>query len=293
MYEKNGFTAARIGGGEGHARGCGMEIGSLGYRTDLFFSGYRGTVTDRGDYSVILTKSNPGYYWGNFILFKEGPRAGDLEKWKAVFDREIKTRIEARHYAFGWDAIGEGMWEVGQFIDDGFNVNRSIVLTAAEVAKPRNFNEAIEVRRLGDDAEWEQATRGQIECREPCHDLGSYSAFQKEKMDGYRDMADSGLGAWFGAFLGGELVANLGIYVSGGVGRFQDVVTDEAFRNRGICGSLVYAASMYALRELEAKVLVMVADEDYHAAKIYERLGFCPTERQYGMDWWEDKRKPG
>jgi hypothetical protein len=31
----------------------------------------------------------------------------------------------------------------------------------------------------------------------------------------------------------------------------------------------------------------MVADEDYHAAKIYETVGFRPTERQVSLDWWD------
>jgi hypothetical protein len=36
-----------------------------------------------------------------------------------------------------------------------------------------------------------------------------------------------------------------------------------------------------------AQTLVIVADEDYHAAKIYESVGFAPTQRQIGIDWWE------
>jgi hypothetical protein len=36
-----------------------------------------------------------------------------------------------------------------------------------------------------------------------------------------------------------------------------------------------------------AKTLVMVADENYHAAKIYESVGFRSTERQIGIDLWK------
>jgi hypothetical protein len=36
------------------------------------------------------------------------------------------------------------------------------------------------------------------------------------------------------------------------------------------------------------ETLVMAADEDYFAARIYESVGFMPTERQVGVHyWWE------
>jgi hypothetical protein len=31
------------------------------------------------------------------------------------------------------------------------------------------------------------------------------------------------------------------------------------------------------------ETLVMVADESYHAAKIYESVGFAPQEKMYGL----------
>ena len=52
-----------------------MNIQSLGYRTDLFFPRFDGEVTDRGDYIVIRTPSNPTYHWGNFLLFNQPPVA--------------------------------------------------------------------------------------------------------------------------------------------------------------------------------------------------------------------------
>jgi hypothetical protein len=33
--------------------------------------------------------------------------------------------------------------------------------------------------------------------------------------------------------------------------------------------------------------LVMEADEDYHAAGIYESVGFRPTQKQVGLEWFD------
>ena len=99
----------------------------------------------------------------------------------------------------------------------------------------------------------------------------------------YQKMSHAGLGHWFGAFLGSKLVGDLGLFVENGIGRFQNVTTHPDFRRRGICGTLVHAVATYALSNMGAKTLVMVADEAYHAAKIYESVGFKPTERQAGV----------
>jgi predicted GNAT family acetyltransferase len=81
-------------------------------------------------------------------------------------------------------------------------------------------------------------------------------------------------------------VADLGLFVIDGVGRFQSVETLPEFRRRGICGTMVYQVANYGFERLGAKRLVMIADEFYHAAKIYESVGFRPTERQVGLEKW-------
>ncbi len=265
------------------------RVRSLAYRTDLVFARFGGTVLERGAYTVILTESNPGYHWGNYILFDDGPRRGDLARWKDLFDEELGKRIKAGHYAFGWDLCGEEAGEVEEFLEAGFNLNRSLVLTAEAVVKPAKSGQTVVVRELVEDREWEEATRGQIECRGPGHEYWSYCEFMRLKMQGYRDMSLAGLGKWFGAFLDGSLVASLGIFRDGTVGRFQNVVTNREHRNKGICRALVYETSVFALMTMGIERLVMVADEDYFAARIYESLGFRPTEHQYGLDWWETK----
>ena len=61
-----------------------MHIRSLGWRTDLIFPRFDGVVTDRGDYLVVRTPSNPGFYWGNFLLLDApaGPLADSWESGK-------------------------------------------------------------------------------------------------------------------------------------------------------------------------------------------------------------------
>lgn len=45
-------------------------------------------------------------------------------------------------------------------------------------------------------------------------------------------------------------------------------------------GTLVYRSAQYAFREMKLKQLVMCADQEYHAARIYESVGFRPVQNE-------------
>ena len=71
----------------------------------------------------------------------------------------------------------------------------------------------------------------------------------------------------------------MGLFVEDGIGRFQSVKTHPGYRRRGICGTMVYAIARRGLETMGAETLVMIADAEYHAAKIYQSVGLRPTER--------------
>jgi hypothetical protein len=116
-----------------------MQIKSLGYRTDLFFPRFEGKIYDRGEYLVILTPSNPGFYWGNYLFFSNPPGRGDFERWLALFTREISSRQETHHKVFGWDSVGGELGEVSPFLDAGYILNQNIVMTAREIVVPQKY----------------------------------------------------------------------------------------------------------------------------------------------------------
>ena len=265
-----------------------MQIHSLGYRTDLFFPRFEGIILDRENYLVILTPSNPGFYWGNFLLFDAPPVPGDLKKWQALFEQEICAHQDAPHRVFGWDTATGEAGDVQPFLDAGFRLSQAIVLTAQQVNLPPKYNSEVVVRALAEDWEWEQALQNQVYCRQPEFTFEDYLPFKRAKMQRYRAMQRAGLGEWFGAFVGNRLVADLGLFCMDGVARFQTVETAPEFRRQGICGTMVYQAARYGFERLGAKTLVMVADEHYHAARIYESVGFRVQERQIGLERWKE-----
>jgi GNAT superfamily N-acetyltransferase len=263
-----------------------MNVKSLGYRTDLFFPTFDGEIIDRGDYLVIRTPTNPTFYWGNFLLFSQPPREGDFYKWRDLFALEIGVPPETEHQVFGWDSPGGEAGVIQPFLEAGFRLNHSVVLTSSDPHSPARPSSLVSIRALRTEADWEQAIENQVVCREPEFEEGGYREFRKQQMARYWKMIASGHGKWYGAFIGRQLVADLGLFHQEGVGRFQSVETHPDFRRRGVAGTLIYGAGHQAMSDFDLHTLVIVAEQASSPARLYGSLGFQPTEKQAGVEWW-------
>lgn len=263
-----------------------MQLRSLGYRTDLIFPAFEGEILDRETYRVIRTPSNPSFHWGNFLLFAGPPQPGDFQRWRDLFALEIGRPPQVEHQTFGWDTSAGEQGLIQPFLEAGFRLLHSVVLTARQVHLPPHRAAVVTVRPLRTEAEWGEALSNQVRCRGAEYGEAGYRLFKQRQMARYQAMVQADLGEWFGAFVGEQLVADLGIFRDREVGRFQNVETHPDFRRRGIAGTLVYQSAHYALTQLGLETLVMVADYDGPPARLYQSVGFQPAEVQVGLERW-------
>ncbi|MGZ3694402.1 MAG: GNAT family N-acetyltransferase [Bdellovibrionota bacterium] len=262
-----------------------MKLRSIGYFTDISLLQYGGRVEDRGEYVVAETPDNPGYFWGNLLVMREIPHRGDYARWTALFRKEFAHQPLVKHMTFGWDSpVGE-VGEVQEFLDHGFQLEHAVILAAekGDIEEPKNINHEVEIRALRTDAEWQAAIANQMSCRLSDFKEDAYLPFKTLQMNRYRKMAEAGIGNWYGAFLEGKLVADCGLFFFEKIGRYQSVGTHPEFRGRGICARLIYETAKMAFERGWANTLVMSADPEYHAARVYESVGFSPKERIVGM----------
>jgi len=269
-----------------------VRINSLAYQTDLIFPAFDGEIIDRGDYVVVRTPSNPTFYWGNFLLFSRPPGRGDFVQWRELFASEIGLPPQVEHQAFGWDTLDGQTGFVEPFLSAGFALNVDVVLATDALRPPSRPSDSVEVRALGSEADWRQVLELQMVCREEGHDEGGYRTYRERAMERYRRMADARRGHWYGAFLDGEIVADLGIFHRDGLGRYQSVETHPDFRRRGIAGTLIYTAGRQAMAEHGLRTLVMVAEADSDPARLYQSLGFVPREKSAGLVWFPRVEQP-
>ena len=117
------------------------------------------------------------------------------------------------------------------------------MLTCAGVQSPPHQNTEAEIRQLESDDDWEQSRDLGIRC------YGYDGPYLERRARARRRLTRAGRAAWFGAFEGGRLLAQLGVCdACGGLARYQDVETDPAARRRGLAGTLVWRAGRYAAR---------------------------------------------
>jgi ribosomal protein S18 acetylase RimI-like enzyme len=186
----------------------------------------------------------------------------------------------AGHIALGFDGVDGKVSDLAGFTERGLRVEASTVMSATSVHEPPRPNRDAVYRALESDDDWAQSVELRVLCNDE-HDDESFREFATRKVATQRQLTEAGHGGWFGAFVEGRLVAQMGLFAaSPGLARFQSVETDPEFRGRGLAGTLVHHVSRYGFDQLRATTLVMVADPDYLAIRVYRSVGFTDGESQ-------------
>jgi GNAT superfamily N-acetyltransferase len=150
------------------------------------------------------------------------------------------------------------------------------VLTAAALPPLAPLADGYTVRRLeGDD--WALAVARSVadNARTSKEEPVSFASFARRRARARRDLSERGHGAWFGAFAGDALVADLGIVRCGTAARYQDVSTDEAHRGRGLASHLLGVAARWAA-DAGCEQWVIVTEAESAAGRLYRSRGFGP-----------------
>ncbi len=258
-----------------------MNIKSLGIKTDLHIKKFSGNVIDRGDYLVVHTPSNTGYWFGNYIIFDKPPAKLDFDRWRQIFKKEIYDKNRSEHMLFSWDTITGEQGDISEFNKNGFTLEEDVLLSTTKVNKPPHYNKDISIRILKTDEDWEVSFDNQILCRGESigESFADHKIFKRKQLAQYRQMCEEGLCEWYGVFIKDQMAADMGVFLVDRVGNFQDVGTAPAFRRQGICGTAVYEISKDLFESNKVDTMMMTADENYHAARIYESVGFKPSEK--------------
>jgi ribosomal protein S18 acetylase RimI-like enzyme len=259
-----------------------VHVASLGFRTDLGINRLSGAeISAREDYIVVRTPANPDYWWGNYVLLPRPLEPGRAERARSVFVSEFPS---APHVAIGVDGTDGDPGDPQAVEELGVKVEVNTVLSAERVRRPARSNggpgEKATFRPLADDDDWAQAVELRMAVY-PEPEAPDHAEFIAGQLAASRQICRRGAGAWFGAFVAGRLVAALGLVaVERGLARYQSVETHPEHRRRGLASRLLYESSRYGRRTLGAHTVVIVADPEDQAIRLYRALGFSGTERQ-------------
>ena len=252
-----------------------MEVASLGLRTDLALLERSGsTIEDCGDHLVVRTPRNPTFWWGNFLVLDAVPSPERIDAW---LDRFVAALPGARHRAIAFDCPDGTVDELAGFSERGFTADASSVMTARSVQPPPHPNTEATYRPFSSDDDWAQSVALALACHDGYEE--NQLEFVTRRAASNRDLVTDGYGAWFGAFVDGRLVTQMGLVRAGAdLARFQSVETDPASVDAGSQERSSTTSARYGFAELGAETLVMVADPNDDAIRIYRTVGFTATE---------------
>lgn len=260
-----------------------MELSSLAFRTDLALHRLAGAeVEDRGDHVVVRTPDNPGFRWGNFHLLQHPPSDAEVDDVIARYDADFPA---CSHRTFGVDGIGDQRERLEPLLGRGLTIEGATVMTATSVHPPPRPNSGATYRPLTSDDDWSQKVEVSIAVDDGEADPVSHREYAVRRAGAERALCENGHGAWWGAFVGDRLGSTMGLVdAGGGLARYQSVETHPDLRGRGLAGTLVHRVATYGFDERGARTLVMVADPDYLAIRIYRSVGFSDTEVQTQLE---------
>lgn len=263
-----------------------MNIRSLAIRLDVAFARFTGEVCDRGGHVAVKTPANPDYHWGNYLIFPVAPRKGDLARWRELYRQEFTYYDEIRHMTFTWDAFGAG--DPSEFEEAGFASGSTTSLTAEKVTMPPKFNAEALVRPIAGDADLEQVFLLEMASAGEGFQTPEYKLFLRRRLESTRALMGAGKGFWLGAFLDGRMAGDLDLLHDGSFGVIAGVTTHPECRRKGICGRLVCDAVERARAYRGVETVLVEADPDYHAIKIYEAMGFGRIGENHTLEWSAD-----
>ena len=249
-----------------------MDEIPLGWRTDLDVLSRSGShITDAGDHLVVETPDNPGYYWGNFVLVTNPGLAERPRDCLALMEREFPS---AGHVAIGLPAAPDPQaWE-GLDVD----LERDEVLGADRPPRGRELPTGYVARPLAGD-DWEQSLRNEV-AESGAADPVAYADFARRRIASRQRMVAHGDAVFVGAFVGEELVADLGIVLGEDAARYQSVATVAAHRRRGLASHLLQVAGEWAQGRGTTRWVIIV-EPGSDAARLYRACGMEPVDESW------------
>lgn len=227
------------------------------------------------DRVVQTTHDEPNFWFGNRLIFSTPPRDA-----KALIDLFHHDMPKADHICLSWDIPNLSLKEVqAVFAGSGLKVQQDDTLTLAGSLTRAPVPESITIRPFSSDHDWLQSEWiAAADLRRDGLPEAGLMDFLRFKTAARKGQIAKGYGQWFGAFEGGQLCGDMGIFFDDRMIRYQAVQTHEKHRRRGICSALLCHALEWARPRAQKALPMIVADADSDAGRLYRRSGFALAE---------------
>ncbi|MEO0931891.1 MAG: GNAT family N-acetyltransferase [Pseudomonadota bacterium] len=246
-----------------------MTFRSIGLASDALVMRDQSVFEEYPNRIVMRTPDEPDYWHGNLVIMRE---AGDPTEDIAWFARDFP---DASHLTVVWDVPGLDPAPLASALP-GVEVATFDVLSLLGPVSDAPAPAGIELRPVTD---WDALLDLQLEAaKDEGYDLAAHKRYLRRRNTALRTQITADRGQWFGAFDGDLLVGTLGIFHDDSLARYQSVITRASHRRQGICAALLAHSGQWARNRAPHATLVIVAEAESNAGRLYRRAGFALTE---------------
>jgi GNAT superfamily N-acetyltransferase len=234
----------------------------------------------RVGYTRVSCEERGNYNDGNLLLLDTAPEPGSLTSWLATWHRELGGRPDLLRVALRWESSPGAPPPAAIVLEAaalGLGATINVALLLADLAAVP-LPEGISVRPLA-AADW----RAVVALHQEEAETESGRDFVHWHVAQQRALVEGGRARWWGAFSGEGMAAVAGLAWDDTWCGLHEVATARAFRRRGICAALCHHAIRAHRSEHPDSRVVVVAERDGDAERVYRRLGFVPGTTQWTL----------
>ena len=252
---------------------------SLAMRSELLTLAGISQLTAHGNYFVQSTPTEPDFWMGNQLILSDVSRDG--EETFALFCDHFP---DATHRSVVWDMPNIDPKTLPNFAALGCQMDGFDTMTLQGSLRDVAVPDGITLRSVVTADDWAKIEQLQAEVGiEEGRDPVSHAPYLARRNAGRRRQIGKGLGQWFSAFDGDQIVASMGMFHDAHIARYQSVETRATHRRRGICSALLRHCALWALGRAPDAQVVIVAEADTDAGRLYRSMGFAHAETIYGV----------
>ena len=256
-----------------------MSLRSLTMRSELLTLSGISELTQHDGYVAQSTPSEPDFWMGNQLILSDLHRS--VSDVFALFEQHFPN---ATHRSVVWDMPNAVKADIAATNDTDCTIEGFEAMTLHGVLADATLPEGLVIRPVVSEADWASAEGLMAEIgAEEGRDPVTHGPYLKRRIAGRRAQIAKGLGQWFAAFYGDEVVAQMGMFHDQQVARYQSVETKATHRRCGICSALLRHAALWALGRAPDATVVIVAEDGSDAGRLYKKMGFAHAETLYGV----------
>ncbi len=256
-----------------------MSLTSLTMRSELLTLAGISHLTQHDGYCVQSTPTEPDFWMGNQLILSD--KILSTPDAFAIFEQHFP---DATHRSVVWDVPNLDTAKISGVADLGCKLDGFDAMTLQGDLRDVPTPDGIVFRAVETAQDWAKAEHLQAEIGiEEGRNPVTHGPYLARRNAGRREQIAKGIGQWFGAFDGEDIVAQMGMFHDDSIARYQSVETKATHRKRGICSALLRHTALWALGRAPDATVVIVAEADSAAGRLYRHMGFAHAETLYGV----------